>query len=111
MSALQAAAGWSSHRGRPFQVQADWQFFQRGLDLSALSELRLYAGAGARLAFASDIRAAVRLPLGLDFLSRSVPLNFFLEFVPLVILNPKVSTDLRAALGVRYLFDGSSPRR
>jgi len=108
---FQAAAGWSSRRGNPFQVQADYQFFQRGLYQSLSSEFRFYAGAGARLDFHSDIRVSVRIPLGLDFQSWDVPLNLFLELTPLVNLNPTVGIDLRAALGVRYLFDGFRPGR
>ena len=103
--ALQASAGWSSHKGNPFQIQADYQFVQIGLSRSTLSEFLLYAGAGARLRFQSDIRAALSFPLGMDFQSKAVPINFFLEITPQVTLNPDSAATIQAALGFRYLFN------
>jgi hypothetical protein len=102
--AVQAAAGWSPHKGNPFQVQADYQFVQFSLFRNPSSDFLLFAGAGVRLRFQSDIHAALRFPVGFDFQSKAVPLNLFLEFTPLIALNPDVGIDLKAALGFRYLF-------
>jgi len=77
-------------------------------------ELPLYVGIGGKLAFwdrgngryrdDGDIGIALRVPLGIDLLLRSVPLEFFLEIVPGIYIIPGTNAEIDAGIGVRYYF-------
>jgi hypothetical protein len=63
--------------------------------------LDFYFGAGGKLVFRDFDNAWLRLPLGLDFLLRKSPLNFFFEIVPSSNLS---DFKIFGAIGFRYLF-------
>lgn len=78
-------------------------------------ELPLHVGIGGKLTFwdrdrgryrddDSEIGIAIRVPLGIDLLLRSVPLEFFLEIVPGLFIIPGTNADIDAGIGVRYYF-------
>jgi len=46
----------------------------------------------------------VRIPLGINYIFEKVPLDIFLEFVPLLDLVPGTNFRLKGAVGIRYYF-------
>lgn len=48
---------------------------------------------------------AVRVPLGIEWLTSAVPLGVFIELVPSVFIAPEVDVSLMGGIGLRYYFD------
>ena len=69
----------------------------------------LYTGVGLRFRLGQDKSSAdplmaIRLPIGISVLPPAVPVDAFLEIVPVMGLLPETSITLDGALGVRYYF-------
>jgi hypothetical protein len=52
----------------------------------------------------SSVALGIRIPFGIEYLPRKLPLGVFLELVPGVGIVPKVFAFLQADLGIRYYF-------
>ena len=107
-TAVDAAAAWSFTDEEAVHLHADYlvHFFDLiDLDRGALP---LYAGIGGRVKLGDEEdRVGVRVPVGLAYLFPRLPLDAFLEVVPLLDLNPETELNLNAAVGVRYFFGSS----
>jgi len=104
-SAIDLAAAWSFADETALHIHGDYvtHFF----DLLSVSKgsLPLYAGVGARVKFGeNDDYIGIRIPVGLAYLFEGVPLDVFLEVVPLLDVAPDTEFTLNAAIGVRYFF-------
>lgn len=111
INAVQIRAGWSvadPYRDRVV-VLADYvahfpilsaQTAQHGL-------LTPYIGLGGKLGLrdgARPVTVGVRVPLGLAFMFRALPMEVFLEVVPGIHVVPSVSALADAGLGARVYF-------
>ncbi len=108
---LTGAVGWAGQKNNPLLIQID--YLPPPLLLLSDDNLRVafYYGLGGRLVLEGEAEGGFRFPLGLDFLARKAPLNFFFEVVPVFNLSPKARLTLKGAIGVRYLFRASTVRR
>lgn len=105
---LAGAVGWAGQKNNPLLVQVD--YLPPPFLLLTDDNLRVafYYGLGGRLVLEGEAEGGFRFPLGLDFISRTAPLNFFFEVVPVLDLSPKARITLKGALGIRYLFRAST---
>lgn len=101
---LAGAVGWAGEKNNPLLIQVD--YLLPAVILLDADNLRIafYYGLGGRLLLEGEAEGGFRFPLGLDFLARRAPLNFFFEVVPVFNLSPKARIALKGALGGRYLF-------
>ncbi|MCX6160669.1 MAG: DUF3996 domain-containing protein [Ignavibacteriae bacterium] len=71
--------------------------------------LPLYYGIGAKLKFANDdhpeTRFGIRLPVGISWMPDNVPVDLFLEIVPLLDISPSARFKLNGSIGARFYFD------
>ncbi len=49
-------------------------------------------------------RFELRMPLGLEYVIRMIPLGVFLEIAPALRMIPEIGFDIRGGIGVRYYF-------
>jgi hypothetical protein len=103
-TAFDAALAWSFVDENAFQIHADYLFHNIRLITISEGKLPFYYGIGARLKTANDIKLGVRVPLGLAYLFQNVPIDIFVEVVPILDLIPKTDFQINAALGARYYF-------
>lgn len=101
---LAGAVGWAGQKNNPLLIHVD--YLLPAVLLLADDNLRIafYYGLGGRLLLEGEAEGGFRFPLGLDFLARRAPLNFFFEVVPVFDLSPEARITLKGALGGRYLF-------
>lgn len=66
--------------------------------------LAFYYGLGGRVIFATDARAGVRVPFGLNYVFETIPFDLFVEAVPILDLTPDVAFAGNGAVGIRYYF-------
>ena len=95
-------------------IDHNWHFTSA---FSANAPLIPYIGIGAGLLFDTYERynrdiyyrdrstsLALRIPLGIEFLPRTVPIGAFVEITPAVTLSAGMPGRIQAALGARYYF-------
>lgn len=82
-------------------------------NLFPINELSLYLGAGVGLHHhdketkhhdEDELSLEARLPIGIAYLFRQIPLEIFLEIAPALEIIPDIDFDLRGGLGARYYF-------
>lgn len=103
--AFDAGLAWSFIDENAFQIHADYIFHNMRLITISDGKLPFYYGIGARLKTATDVQLGVRVPLGLAYLFQNVPIDIFIEVVPILDLIPKTDFQISIALGARYFFN------
>jgi len=103
-TALQLGAAWSFRREPSFQVHLDYLFHNLAVFKTPIAAVAFYVGIGGRFSLLEEDRFGVRFPLGLAYAFPRVPVDLFLELVPILELLPASEFHAGAALGVRYYF-------
>jgi hypothetical protein len=101
-TALDAGIGWSAEENHYLHIHADFVFYNIRLAGDNNLDLAFYLGAGGKIIFRDYDRAWFRFPLGLDFMLKKAPLNFFFEVIPSFNFS---KLKLFGAVGFRYLFN------
>jgi hypothetical protein len=100
-AALGGGIGWSAEENHYLHLHLDFLFLRQRLAGDRNLDLDLYFGLGGKIIFRDEDMAWLRVPLGVDFLLRKSPLNFFFEVVPSFNFS---ELKLFAAIGFRYMF-------
>jgi hypothetical protein len=101
--ALDAGVAWSFHGNGNLRVHTDLLWHRDVFDVDP-GKLPVYYGVGARLLLASELGFGFRVPLGVVYDVDQVPVDIFLELVPVLDLLPVTALDLDLAIGARYFF-------
>ena len=114
--ALDAGLGFPFDSDVQFSFHTDY-LWQIPTGANVPGELPFYMGLGLRLRAVDrpdetqKIDFGFRIPVGLEFSPRNVPLNFFAELAPVVVFIPKGKLDLDGGVGVRYRFGASESKK
>ena len=110
---IQAAAGWSLVRDS-LHVSADYCMNVVILDTPDLPRMRfpVYVGVGGRLRLGEnggrwdddEPGLGVRVPVGMTLLPTDVPIDVFVEIVPVLQLFPETDGTLDGGIGARFYF-------
>lgn len=111
---VQALLAWKLTSPGGVLVAADYLFhFDDLLEFEGV-RIPLYAGAGAKVAILtgdahykdsdSAFGLGVRIPLGVRWEFKQVPVEAFLELVPGMLLLPGTIPDIGAGIGARWYF-------
>nr|WP_286670483.1 hypothetical protein [Fodinibius salsisoli] len=101
-SAFDIGAAWSlADRNEALHMHTDflWHSWFRNEQ-----NLAFYYGAGARVIFADDAEAGIRVPVGLTYVFESIPFDLFLEAVPILDFAPETKLAGNGGVGLRYYF-------
>jgi hypothetical protein len=105
ITAIDGAVAW--HFGDPDQLQlhADYLYHLdlRGVGVSE-GRLPFYLGAGVRVLAGNDSEGAIRIPLGISYLTAQLPLEIFAELAPVVEFAPDTDADVEGGVGIRFYF-------
>jgi hypothetical protein len=101
-TALAGGIGWSPEENHYLHLHADFLFYRHRLAADRNLDLDFDLGAGGKIIFRDDESAWFRVPLGVDFILRKSPLNFFFELVPSFNFS---EIKLFGAIGFRYVFE------
>lgn len=104
-SAIDGAIGWSSYKYGATHIHMD--YLQNFAKLGP--EVPVYFGVGGRIKFKNndkneDLRLAARIPVGIVYEPTTVPIDLFVELVPMLDLTPATEFSWNAAFGIRYYF-------
>lgn len=103
-TAVDGAIAWSLGEGNDMHIHADFLVHDFSLINVSSGQLPLYYGIGGRVRINGDARLGARIPVGLSYLLESLPMDIFLEVVPVLDLVPHTDFDIDLAIGVRYIF-------
>ncbi|MGH7493065.1 MAG: hypothetical protein ACREOO_11790 [bacterium] len=106
-TALAGAVAWSLERDEALHVHLDHLFHDFDSMPVEQGTLALYYGFGGRIKFADESTISIRIPIGLNYLFASAPMDLFLEVVPMLDLIPKTEVNLNGGIGIRYFFKTS----
>jgi hypothetical protein len=102
--AYDAALAWSFGKDGNVHIHVDYLLHNYEIIRTANSYTPIYYGIGGRIQTKDETALGVRIPLGIDFRSRRIPIDIFLEIVPTLNLIPKTELDLEGGIGIRYYF-------
>lgn len=102
-TALDAGVAWNFTNDW-LLVQADFLIHNYNLISVSKGKMPLYYGIGGKVGFANDIAIGARVPIGLDYMFESVPIDIFVEVVPGLLVIPAIDFDLDLGIGVRFFF-------
>lgn len=106
-NAIDGALGWSFAKYGALHIHAD--YLQNVARLSR--EVPFYLGVGGRIKTnnsnkgENDSRFGIRVPVGIVYEPSTVPIDVFVEIVPLLDLTPSSDFSMNAAVGIRYYFN------
>ena len=100
-NAFDFAAAWSFEGKGHMLFQADY-VWHNSLSRTSSGMFALYYGIGGRIIFSNDPNVGVRVPIGIDYIFSSAPIDIFAEIVPVLDLIPSTDFDLNGGIGVRF---------
>ncbi|MFW6159704.1 MAG: hypothetical protein ACOC57_01015 [Acidobacteriota bacterium] len=103
-TALVAAAAWSFEGKESIHFHLDYLYHQFEAIPLEKGFLPFYYGVGIRVKNGRQERLGVRLPLGLNYHFKKVPLDIFAEVVPVFDLIPGTDLHFNGGVGFRYFF-------
>ena len=103
-TAIDGAAAWS-FEGESFHLHGDYLFYKYNVITVEKGRFPLYYGIGGRISLDKDeTKAGVRIPVGLNYIFASDPLDIFMEIVPVLNVAPDTEFSFNAAIGIRFFF-------
>ena len=102
---IDMAAAWSVEGENAFNFHADYLIHDFGVFKVNKGRMALYYGIGGRLVDTdADAFVGVRVPVGINYLFATSPLDLFVEVVPVLNLSPDTDLDFDGGLGIRFWF-------
>ncbi len=103
-NAIDGGLAWSFRHSGFFHVHADY-LWNIPLNIQDVPRLNFYVGIGGRLGFGSgSVLVGARVPVGLVYWAKNVPLDVFLEVAPILDLAPATEFTANGGVGVRFFF-------
>jgi hypothetical protein len=103
-TAIDAEVAWSQDEDDFLYLHGDFLFHNLHLSQEVKGKFLTYYGIGVKVEFADSNKVGLRIPLGIDYIFPKAPLDVFFEVVPLLELVPATESDLKAAVGIRFVF-------
>ena len=107
-TAIDAEIAWSHDGDDFFYLHGDFLFHDQHFSQDVKGKFLTYYGIGAKVEFADSNKVGLRIPLGINYIFPKAPLDVFFEIVPLLDLVPATEGDLKAAIGIRFVFGKGS---
>ena len=102
--AYDAALAWSFGKEGNVHIHVDYLLHNYELIRTANSYTPIYYGIGGRIKSKDETTLGVRIPVGINFRSRRIPIDVFIEIVPAFNVIPKTEFDFEGGIGARYYF-------
>ncbi len=114
-SAVDFALAWSLSGNNSLHIHSDYLLHNYELFTVRRRKLPLYYGVGVRYIDEEEKRSnknksekkkilGIRVPGGVAYFFENIPVDIFIEVVPVVNLYPDTDFDLEIATGARYFF-------
>lgn len=104
--AVDGVLGWSLSDADDWEMHSDVLWHKFELFRVSEGKLPVYIGVGGRVKFRNgeDNQVGVRVPVGVSYLFKDVPVDIFLEVAPILNFTPSTQGGFSAGIGARYRF-------
>lgn len=103
-NALDAGLAWSFRHKGFFHLHADY-LWHVPLNVDVPQQFAFYVGIGGRLGIGSgSALLGARIPVGITWWPRDIPLDVFLEIAPVLDLTPATEFSANGGVGIRFFF-------
>lgn len=102
--AIDGALAWGFSNDEALQIHFDALVHGRSLGTANGGRFPIYYGLGVRVKFENVTNIALRAPLGIVLMFKTVPADLFMEAVPMLQIDPGNDISLDIAFGARYYF-------
>ena len=105
-NAIDGAIAWNLSGDNDFHIHADYLYHNYSLITVEQGELPVYFGFGGRLKIRDnkDDEFGIRFPVGLAYAFADVPVDVFVEVVPILDVVRDTEFDLEGGIGARFYF-------
>lgn len=103
-TAVSGGVAWSIVHSGSLHFHADYLIHNHRLVQVQNVKLFLYYGVGGRIKTRHQDRIGVRFPVGLCYVFEKIPLDVYIDIVPLLDLTPGLETELMIGFGFIYYF-------
>jgi len=103
-TAVSGGVAWSIVHSGSLHLHADYLLHNHRLVQVPDVKLFLYYGVGGRIKTKHQDRIGLRFPVGLCYVFEKIPLDVYLDIVPLLDLTPDLGTELMIGFGFIYYF-------
>jgi len=103
-TAFSGGLAWSIVHSGSLHFHADYLIHNHRLVQVHNVKLYLYYGIGGRIKTRHQDRIGVRFPVGLCYVFEKIPLDVYLDIVPLLDFTPDRGTELMIGFGFIYYF-------
>jgi len=100
-NAFDFGVAWSFGGSGHLLVQADY-VWHSSLTKASSGGLALYYGIGGRVIFSDKPDVGLRIPVGLDYVFSSAPIDIFVEVVPIMDFIPDTDFEINGGIGIRF---------
>ena len=103
---IDVGAGWSTSSDDEYQIYGDFLYHIYDLLMPGTGQLPLYFGGGLSYLKRDNLddEFGIRIPVGVEYLFKRVPLAAFAELVPVLNLTPDTDFDMQGGIGIRFQF-------
>jgi hypothetical protein len=102
--AYDAALAWSFGKEGNVHIHIDYLLHNYEIIRTSNSYTPIYYGIGGRIKSKDETFIGIRFPVGVNFRSRRIPIDIFIEIVPAFNVIPETEFDLEGGIGARYYF-------
>ena len=104
--AIDTAVAWTFEKDSSFTLYANYLVHRYDLINGQMStkggNAPLYYGLGAKIAVGEEVKLGMRIPLGITYIFKKDPLDFFIEIAPGINLVPSSDLSISGGVGIRY---------
>ena len=96
-----------SFKDKAMEVQADYLLHLNHVFPLTTGKIPVYIGIGGTVSFKNnnqDPNYGIRVPVGISYFIPTVPVDVFIEAVPVIGIKPESRVSLNGNIGVRYFF-------
>ncbi len=104
-NSIDAVAAWSFINGNHLYLHTDYQIYLNNIINIESEDLPLYFGLGAAAEINGGFSFGIRLPLGIKYNFKNIPIEIFMEIAPVFKLYPATKFSFYGGLGFHYIFN------
>ena len=104
-NAVDGALAWSFDEPSAFNMHMDYLYHMVAAGDLRIPGWKFYLGIGGSLKLEEDdTHLGLRVPLGVNYLFKTSPFDFFVEIAPILDLVPGTEIRMNFGVGIRYFF-------
>ncbi len=103
-SGIDLALAWSFEKEASLRIHGDYLWHFKDVLNVPHGEFMPYIGGGLLINISDKAKIGIRVPFGIEYFLSSIPIEIFLELVPVLNIVPATTMGANVGLGIRFYF-------